>query len=393
MCATPATESLLAMRTPVCLAAATLLLSTLAACGGGSDSSTAAEASPHPHPSASAPDGALPLRAGERFVELAMAEPYTPEPPNGGTDEYRCLILDPRLAEAQYLTGVQYEPDNAAISHHTITFVVAPEDAAGARALDAESPEEGWTCFGQGGLENATWADTWTPGAQETLFEQDLGYPVEPGSLLVLQVHYNLLATRGEPAGSDRSSVRLRLTDGTPETVAVDTLALPAPIELPCLPDESGPLCDRETAVADVHQRFGTESVEQHAALDETCGVPEPGVTQVCDYQLPVPVTVYATRGHMHLLGRSISIERNPGTPQAEVLLDVPAFNFDDQALNVLDEPVQLQAGETVRVTCTHDASLRRQLPQLESLPPRYVVWGEGTSDEMCLGLLTAAVG
>jgi hypothetical protein len=46
-----------------------------------------------------------------------------------------------------------------------------------------------------------------------------------------------------------------------------------------------------------------------------------------------------------------------------------------------------------VRVTCTHDANLRRQLPQLESLPPRYVVWGEGTSDEMCLGLLTAAVG
>ena len=29
-------------------------------------------------------------------------------------------------------------------------------------------------------------------------------------------------------------------------------------------------------------------------------------------------------------------------------------------------------------------------LPQLSKLPPRYVVWGDGTSDEMCLGLLTA---
>ena len=26
----------------------------------------------------------------------------------------------------------------------------------------------------------------------------------------------------------------------------------------------------------------------------------------------------------------------------------------------------------------------------MSNLPPRYVVWGDGTTDEMCLGLLTA---
>jgi hypothetical protein len=31
-------------------------------------------------------------------------------------------------------------------------------------------------------------------------------------------------------------------------------------------------------------------------------------------------------------------------------------------------------------------------LPQLSGLPPRYVVWGDGSSDEMCLGLLTATI-
>ena len=45
-----------------------------------------------------------------------------------------------------------------------------------------------------------------------------------------------------------------------------------------------------------------------------------------------------------------------------------------------------------MRVTCTHDATLRQKLPQLSQLPPRYVVWGDGTSDEMCLGLLTATL-
>jgi hypothetical protein len=53
---------------------------------------------------------------------------------------------------------------------------------------------------------------------------------------------------------------------------------------------------------------------------------------------------------------------------------------------------VDVNPGDKVRVTCTHDATLRQKLPQLNKLPPRYVVWGDGTSDEMCLGLLTASV-
>jgi hypothetical protein len=44
----------------------------------------------------------------------------------------------------------------------------------------------------------------------------------------------------------------------------------------------------------------------------------------------------------------------------------------------------------TIGVTCTHDATLRRLLPALSKFPPRCVVWGDGSSDEMCLGLQTA---
>ena len=85
-------------------------------------------------------------------------------------------------------------------------------------------------------------------------------------------------------------------------------------------------------------------------------------------------------------------MELNPGTPGAQSLLDVPSFDFDDQKLRPLPAPVELEPGDMLQVTCTHDASLRRQLPQLSKLPPRYVVWGDGTSSEMCLGLLTATV-
>jgi hypothetical protein len=41
-----------------------------------------------------------------------------------------------------------------------------------------------------------------------------------------------------------------------------------------------------------------------------------------------------------------------------------------------------------LRVTCTHDAGLRKVVPDLANEQPRYVTWGEGTSDEMCLGIV-----
>ena len=39
-------------------------------------------------------------------------------------------------------------------------------------------------------------------------------------------------------------------------------------------------------------------------------------------------------------------------------------------------------------MTCTHVQWLRDKLPSFEGQPDRYVVWGEGTTDEMCLGML-----
>jgi hypothetical protein len=39
-------------------------------------------------------------------------------------------------------------------------------------------------------------------------------------------------------------------------------------------------------------------------------------------------------------------------------------------------------------VTCHHDQALRDKLPAFEGQEERYVVWAEGTTDEMCLGML-----
>ena len=49
--------------------------------------------------------------------------------------------------------------------------------------------------------------------------------------------------------------------------------------------------------------------------------------------------------------------------------------------------------GSIVRVTCRYDNSQAKQ-PVIggQRLLPRYVLWGEGTTDEMCLGVLQASV-
>ncbi|KAB8180127.1 monooxygenase [Microbispora catharanthi] len=342
----------------------------------------------HAGHAAAQPPPTAPLRPGERFMTLTVPEPYRPSAPSGGTDEYRCFLVDPGLTGPAFLTGSRFLPQNTDIVHHAIIFRVGPKEAEAARRADAATPGEGWTCFGDAGIENGAWVGSWAPGVDETLLRQKVGYPLPAGSQMVLQIHYNLLGGAG---GTDRSGIRLRLADDASGRAPLETGLIAGPIELPCTAEESGPLCERKAAVEDVAHRFGEQARQMVDGLTRMCGrgePPRPRSTQHCDMPIREDATLYAVAGHMHLLGRSIRIDLNPGKPDARTLLDIPAYNFDDQAIRPLAQPLEIKAGDTLRVTCTHDAGLRAMLPALHGSPPRYVVWGEGTSDEMCLGLL-----
>jgi hypothetical protein len=371
------------------------VLLTVVACGSASPAAPAAGhgSAPGGHAHGGPPPAAAPLRAGERFEEVGLARPYRPVPPGGGTDEYRCFLVDPKLTEAAYLTGSQFLPQNSEIVHHGIFYQVAAADVDHAKSVDARTDGDGWQCFGGSGLDDRSeYVGAWAPGHAETLIGAHTGYRLEPGSRLELQVHYNLLATNGKSGPTDQSSIRLRLAPGTADVTPLVGNLLPGPIELPCTAEESGPLCDRDAAITDLVKRTGADAREEVDGLNEMCnqgGQPVAGNTQHCDHPVPQPVLLYAITPHMHLLGRSITVELNPGTPTARTLLNQPAYNFDDQSEQVLPQPVRLNKGDTIRVTCTHDATLRSKLPQLKTLKPRYVVWGDGTSDEMCLAILT----
>ena len=334
-----------------------------------------------------------PLRAGEEMRRIAMPARYLPKAPSGGTDDYRCFLLDPKLTRNSFVTGYDVAPGDASVVHHVILYRVPASKVGLARAQDAEAPGDGWTCFGgtgieqQGaGLDDAPWVGAWAPGGTETILAPDLGIPVEKGSQLVLQVHYNLL----HGAKPDRTAVDLRLSTSSRLT-ALETVLHPAPVELPCRPGKAGPLCERDAAVRDVAQRFGDRASWLVAGLLVLCEggvIPHPGRTQSCTRTVDAPAVVRASAGHMHLLGSSIRIELNAGTPRARTLLDIKQWDFDDQGSRPLPATAVVR-GDRITVTCTHDQAWRDRLPALQGIPERYVVWGEGTTDEMCLGILS----
>jgi hypothetical protein len=385
-------------------AAAALLLAACSSGPGGAEevvptpeapspSPAASPSSAHAHGEGAPPAKKVPLRDGERIVDVRMPAAYTPAAPGPGNDDYRCFLLDPKVAEDAFVTGVDVAPGNEGVVHHVILFRVPPDQVEAAEDMDAATPGQGWTCFGGSGLDqvggsldDAPWLGAWAPGGGERVLAEDIGIPLEAGSRIVMQVHYSLLAG----TDPDRSSARLRLADGASDLAALETMLLPAPVELPCRPGVTGPLCERDAAVLDVMHRFGMRSGQMVAGLQILCGDgsgPRPGRTQSCTRTVHEPATVRAAAGHMHLLGRAIRIELNPGRPDARTLLDVPVWDFDDQGTRPLAKPAKLVPGDELEVTCTHSQRLRDLLPAFEGQPERYVVWGEGTTDEMCLGI------
>lgn len=380
-----------------------LALAALAGCGSGAvGDPQAAPDSGHeqsaesPHAMADQPAKPLKVRDGERIITVGVPAGFRPEAPAGATDEYRCFIAEPGTDGDAMITGAQFLPGNAAIVHHSILYAAHPEQVPAAQALDEQDPRPGYECFGGSllpargdalsGLDDSDWLAAWAPGGAATQMPKGYGVELPRGARIIVQMHYNLR----EVQGTDDTTVRLRVSDKSLKPLR--TSLLPAPVELPCAPGEEGRLCDRTDAVDDVVSRFGAGSGATVAGLQLLCGgdpdAPRAGAVQTCDRPVTRSARVFAVAGHMHLLGRRITVTLNPGRDDQRILLDIPEWNFDDQGSVPLEKPARIGPGDTLRVRCRHDAALRRQLPALQDTPPRYVVWGEGTTDEMCLAIL-----
>lgn len=343
--------------------------------------------------------GAIPAQKLKKY-SVSMTKAHLPVAPNNGTDDYRCFLLDPKVSQDSIIRTIQFIPQKKDYVHHAIIFRVTDADLP--QAIIQDKSGTGWPCFGGTGLGgmlstfvSSPWLSSWAPGRGKDISPVGYGTPFKKGERFVLQVHYNLLAAQGGKLETDQSKIVMETIPAKGAKVKQLHLELfPAPVELACPDGVTGPLCDRRQSLIDLSARTSTTSAFEAAGINALCGQdpfkPTASLKSRCDKIMNSNFNVIAAAPHMHLLGRSLKLTLNPGSATEKILLDVTNYNFDDQSSTVLKQPVAVKAGDTIRVECTFDPTLRQKIPQLKNLAPRYITWGEGSSDEMCLGVIAA---
>jgi len=325
----------------------------------------------------------------ERDLVLPPVESYV-----GSTDvpdDYRCQIIEVPDPEGHgtWVKGFNFEPDKAEVVHHSIVFKAPASVMDKAIALSVNDPQPGWKCFGGSGLGGGVPSIAgWAPGKQPTVYPEGVGLYIAPGDFLINQIHYHYDDTTPPDAS------RIVLDTATPEELAAHGGTLThitgstylTPAEIPCTPDESGPLCDRDAAIAEVARKYGGVAPYIPDAFIKSCGGTLADYNKLtgttahssCDLHVRNPGTILSVLGHMHELGSSYRMTLNPDTPDEKILLDIPTWDFEWQFYYEPVDDIQVTQDDVLRFECTWD----RALANFDE--PRYVIWNEGTVDEMC---------
>ncbi len=268
-------------------------------------------------------------------AEVSADEDYLP--PDGASDDYRCLIAETGVTSARDLIGFEILPGSTRTVHHVILYAMDREEA---QQRDSAEAGLGYTCFGgPGGSPRMVGA--WAPGSGAVVLPRSTGMTLYSDDVLVMQVHYNLSSAR-EP---DRTKVALQFAQ-QPRPLKGHMFPLPA--------DDF---------------RLAPRSTDQSTTLE---------------YEVPLPITLWGVMPHMHLLGRSIRLEVERAGGEEACLIDIPKWQFHWQQSYFYTDlrGIPLNEGDRVRLTCTWDNPTDRE-----------ITWGEGTADEMCLMLIYVTSG
>jgi hypothetical protein len=314
-----------------------------------------------------------PEMSGDPFqpdVTLKMPEAYTPAA--DAHDDYRCFLLEWPETAPMYVTGAQVQPDQRGMVHHVIVYEVGPDEVETVRALDEAEAGPGYTCYGgpltQGARDTRLGQlMTWVPGQPGASFPAGTGIRVEPGSLLVMQMHYNV---DHAVSGPDQSSVSFSLAAEVERPAVLQLMTSPFWLEPGGMPIPAGESDVTHAADLNVHLFLA------FLGLSDDIGLEAGG-----------NVVVHNVGMHMHELGTRgrVAVLRQSGLE--ECLLDIPEWDFHWQGGYRLATPTIVGPNDRVSLQCWWDNSAANQPLGDDDLPrePQYTEWGEGTGDEMCL--------
>ncbi len=297
-------------------------------------------------------------------LTLKMPQAYTP---TVRPDDHRCFAIEWPLDEFTYVTGVDVTPDQVEEVHHVIVSIAEPEDAALYYAAGGQDGRPGWHCLGAGGVSGAPLPRQiggWVPGAGRERSAKGLGTGVKPGSVMVVQMHYNTLVSEPVP---DQSLIRVATADEVDRPARGFLLTDPRWLSPGGMPIPAG-----DPAVS--HEIFLPAFILANVFGQEA------GLTGAD------PWVMHQGFLHMHGLGSGgrTTLIRADGTQQ--VILDVRKWDFNWQSTYGFDRELLIQPNDLIKLECTWDNSQQNQqfVDGVQQIT-KYVEWGDGTGDEMCL--------
>lgn len=299
------------------------------------DAAGAPRGNPKKEPATPKFSGEWPIGQPDVIVEPEKEFKLGPE----GSDVYRNFVMNYDFKEPVYVTAMAVRPGNPRIVHHVIAFLDQSGSAVRLAAKQTDG-QPGYSTFGGPGFLPSGSLGGWAPGYRTRQTPPGTAFKIEPGTKLVLQVHYHRTGKEEE----DKTRVGLYFS----KTPVKDEIHLSWMLN-PFL---------RIPAGESNHKMVYTKEIRQD-------------------------ITLYSVLPHMHLLGKSMKawVEMPDGSEKPIIYIDRWDFNW--QLAYMLKEPLHIPHGSKIHIEAFYDNS--KDNPNNPSSPPKLVSFGEQTTDEMFL--------
>lgn len=244
------------------------------------------------------------------------------EIPAEGIVDYQYFQVDLGWTEDKFVIAAEARPDNVAVVHHIIAYVIPP-------GSDGRNGKDRRMLVG------------YAPGSTPHILDEGTAMRVPAGSRIVFEMHYTPNGTRQ----TDLSRIGLKFTDRkNVKRLLRGGAAINTKFEIP-------PGASDHIVEADYH------SSREELLLEMT--------------------------PHMHVRGKSFRYEAFYPNGKREVLLDVPNYDFNWQLSYKLAEPKLLPKGTRIHCVAAYDNS-KDNLVNPD--PTRPVRWGDQSWEEMMIG-------
>ena len=216
--------------------------------------------------------------------------------PAEGVVDYQYFEVDPKWDEDKYVVATEARPDNVAVVHHIIAYVIEPKSSGRGR--------------------RRRMLVGYAPGSLPQDFTDGTAIHVKAGSKLLFEMHYTPSGT----AQVDHSYIGLKFTD----------------------------------------KKNVKRLLKGRAVANDEFTIPPHAENFVVTATRKVPGTVklLSMTPHMHLRGKGFRYEAKYPDGTRETLLNVPNYDFNWQLSYRLKEPKILPKGTVLVGTATYNLSL-----------------------------------